>query len=590
MENWIKINQEKNNEIFREWGKELGIDPLCALVIRNRGAEDVEQAREYLEGGLELLHDPFLLPDMEKAVDGLISAIDEGEKIRIIGDYDVDGVTSTYILVKCITAAGGSVSYAIPHRLRDGYGINDDLVKEAADDRVDLIITCDNGIAAASQISLAYELGIRVIVTDHHQVPFTEDESGNRNEILPECEAVVDPHRSGSVYPFKGICGAMVAFKFMTALLQRFPSDALRDALDSCVQFAALGTSCDVMDLCDENRIVVREGIRQMEHTGNTGLKALMCANSLEGTHLSNYSLSFIIGPCINSTGRLESAGESVNLLLSDDYDRCLGDALRIRELNDARKNMTLTGMKKAVNLIETDRLLEDKVLIIYLPELHESIAGLVAGKIKERYNRPVLVITKGEEGLKGSGRSIPAYNMFEKMSEVKELFTKFGGHAMAAGFSLEEKDLQELKKRLNDNARLTDEDLVREVRFDALVPLEYAKVGLVKDLEKIEPVGAGNPGALFAQEGVTIAGISRMGKEKQYGNITAVSGNRNFRLTYFGDMDVLDGYLDEKYGPGTAEKVYAGTGNITLDICYELKINNFNGNERVDYRLRNYR
>jgi single-stranded-DNA-specific exonuclease len=589
MEKWIKLNQERDNEIFRQWGKELGIDPLCALVIKNRGAETVEQAREYLEGGMELLHDPFLLPDMEKAVTTLISAIDEGEKIRIIGDYDVDGVTSTYILVKCILAAGGNVSYAIPHRLKDGYGINDDLVREAAEDLVDLIITCDNGIAAASQIALAYSLNINVIVTDHHQVPFTEDENGNRHEILPECEAVVDPHREGSEYPFKGICGAMVAYKFMTALSRRFPSKELENALKECVQFAALGTTCDVMDLRDENRIIVREGIRQMEHTENTGLKALMSANSLDGTHLSAYSLSFVIGPCINSTGRLESAGESVNLLLSDDYSACLGDANRIRALNDSRKNMTTTGLKKAVSQIETEGLLNDKVLVIYLPDVHESIAGLVAGKIKERYNRPVLVVTKGEEGLKGSGRSIPAYNMFEKMSEVKELFTKFGGHAMAAGFSLEEKNLSILREKLNEKADLTDDDLIREVIYDSDVPIYYPSIRLVKDLERIEPVGAGNQGALFAQNGVTITGISRMGKEKQYGNITAMSQNRNFRFTYFGDMEAFDSHINEKFGPGTAEKVYAGKQKITLDICYEIKINKFRGNEELEYRLRNY-
>ena len=588
-EKWIKRNKETSNVIFSQWGHELGIDPLCALVIKNRGAETVEQARKYLKGGMELLHDPFLLPDMDKAVETLISAIDEGEKIRIIGDYDVDGVTSTYILVKCISAAGGNVSYAIPHRLKDGYGINDDLVREAAEDSVDLIITCDNGIAAASQISLANDLGINVIVTDHHQVPFTEDENGNRHEILPECEAVVDPHREGSIYPFKGICGAMVAYKFMTALSKRFPSDEMDKALNECVQFAALGTACDVMELCDENRVIVREGIRQMEHTENTGLKALMTANSLDRTHLSAYSLSFVIGPCINSTGRLESAGESVNLLLSDDYEACLGDANRIRGLNDSRKNMTTTGLKKAISQIETENLLNNKVLVIYLPDVHESIAGLVAGKIKEKYNRPVLVVTKGEEGLKGSGRSIPAYNMFEKMSEVKELFTKFGGHAMAAGFSLEEKNLPILREKLNENADLTDDDLIREVIYDSDVPIYYPSIRLVRDLEKIEPVGAGNPGALFVDKNLVISRISRMGKEKQYGNITAVSQNRNFKLTHFGDMDDFDRYIDEKFGAGTAEKVYAGKQKITLEVCYEIKINIFQGNEGLEYKVHNY-
>ncbi len=586
MDRWLEIRKGGD---FIKWGEELGIDPLLARIIRNRGAENIEDARKYLEGGKELFHDPFLLPDMEKAVAELISAIDGGEKIRIIGDYDVDGVTSTYILVKCIEAAGGIVSYAIPHRLKDGYGINDDLVRECAEDGIDLIITCDNGIAAASQIALAYELSIKVIVTDHHQVHFLDDGNGNRNEILPVCEAVVDPHREGSAYPYKGICGAMVAYKFMSALLDRYPSQALKNALEECIQFAALGTACDVMDLCDENRVMVREGIRQMESTKNSGIRALMNANRLDGTHLSAYSLSFVIGPCINSTGRLESAGESVNLLLSEDYDKCLADALRIRELNDSRKNMTVTGTKKAVSMIESENMLSEKVLVIYLPELHESIAGLVAGKIKESYNRPVLVVTRGEEGLKGSGRSIPAYNMFEKMSEVKELFTKFGGHAMAAGFSLEESNLSELRRRLNENAGLQDEDLYREVRFDARVPLEYATVRLVKDLEKLEPVGAGNPGALFATT-VTIKGISRMGKEKQYGNLTAVSSGRSFKVTYFGDMDALDKYIDTKFGPGTAEKVYSGIGKIDLDICYELNLNVYKGNEYIDYRLRYYR
>ncbi|MCR4791384.1 MAG: single-stranded-DNA-specific exonuclease RecJ [Lachnospiraceae bacterium] len=597
MEKWIKINNEKNTGIFRQWGEELSIDPLCALVIRNRGAEDIEQARRYLEGGMDILHDPFLLPDMDKAVTELISAIDEGEKIRIIGDYDVDGVTSTFILVKCITAAGGMVSYAIPDRLKDGYGINDDLVRKCAEDSIDLIITCDNGIAAASQIVLAKDLGINVIVTDHHQVPFDEDGQGTRREILPECLAVVDPHREGSAYPYKGICGAMVAYKYMAALLEKFPSEKLRKALEECIQFAALGTACDVMDLCDENRVMVREGLRQMEKTGNTGLKALMNANRLEDSHLSAYSLSFVIGPCINSTGRLESAKESVNLLLSDDYEKCLGDALRIRELNDSRKNMTQSGLKKAVSMIESENMLSDKVLVIYLPELHESIAGLVAGKIKESYNRPVLVITRGEDGLKGSGRSIPAYNMFEKMSEVKDLFTKFGGHAMAAGFSLEEENLGALKKELNERAGLTEEDLVREVRYDSEIgSLSYPSVRLIRDLEKIEPIGAGNPGALFATMDVTVEKVSRMGKEKQYGSLNvrkfnaAKKNNDYIRMTYFGDMDAFDRYVDEEFGPGTSEKLYSGAGKIDIDICYELKINNFRGNETVDYRLKNYR
>ena len=307
-----------------------------------------------------------------------------------------------------------------------------------------------------------------------------------KKEILPECEAVVDPHRNGSVYPYKGICGAMVAYKFMTALATRTESPELDDALEESVQFAALGTVCDVMELTDENRYMVREGIKRIKTTDNTGLRALMSANSLDASRISTYSLSFVIGPSINSTGRLEQAGNSVKLLLSDDYDECLKEAAHIKDLNDHRKNMTVAGLDTAVKLIEEENMLDDKILIVFLPDVHESIAGLVAGKLKESYNRPTLVITRGEDGLKGSGRSIPAYNMFEKLSEVKELFTKFGGHAMAAGFSLEEKNLDELSSRLKASSGLTDDDLIREVRFDACVPLEYASVRLVKDIAKL--------------------------------------------------------------------------------------------------------
>ena len=586
MEKWIEIRKSGD---FIEWGKELGIDPLCARIIRNRGLENLKEAEDYLNGGLGLLNDPFLLPDMEKAVTALCDAIDAGDRIRIIGDYDVDGVTSTVILMKGITAAGGNVSYSSPDRLRDGYGINDDLVRKASEDGIKLIITCDNGIAAASQVKLAYELGMKVIVTDHHQVPYSED-GDVKKEILPECEAVVDPHRDGSKYPYKGICGAMVAYKFMTALASRRKSVQLDEALDESVQFAALGTVCDVMELTGENRYLVREGIKRIKTTDNTGLRALMSANSLDASRIGTYSLSFVIGPSINSTGRLEQAGNSVKLLLSDDYDECLKEASHIKDLNDHRKNMTVTGLETAVRLIDEKNMLDDKILIVFLPDVHESIAGLVAGKLKESYNRPTLVITRGEDGLKGSGRSIPAYNMFEKLSEVKDLFTKFGGHAMAAGFSLEEKNLEELSEKLKASAGLTDDDLVREVRFDACVPLEYASVRLVKDIAKLEPVGVGNPGALFACPKVTISGISRMGKEGKYGNLTALSGGKRFRLIYFGDMDAFEGYLKEKYGENTVSELCAGKTQINLDICFEVGLNEFHGNESVDFKMKYYR
>ncbi len=586
MAKWIEIRKSGD---FAEWGRALGIDPLCARVIRNRGVESIEEARKYLDGGEELLHDPFLLPDMDNAVDGLLRHLDEGSKIRIIGDYDVDGVTASYILVTCIRAAGGDVSYAIPHRMKDGYGINNEMVRDASDDGVKLIITCDNGISASEQVAYAYELGLEVIVTDHHQVPSVVASDGSKSEILPECIAVVDPHRNGSEYPFKGICGAMVAYKFMIALEKRRSSDALIRAIHNARQFAALGTVCDVMELKDENRAVVSLGLEDMKHTENAGLKALMEANNLSETGLSTYSMGFVIGPSINSTGRLESASESLGLLLSDDRSECLRAAVRIRELNDERKDMTAAGFDAAVSLIEENDLLKNKILIVYLPDTHESIAGLIAGRLKERFYRPVLVITKGEEGLKGSGRSVPAYNMFEKFSEVKELFTKMGGHAMAAGFSLEEENLQLLGDKLNENAGLTDEDLEKTVMIDARVPLEYASVSLIRDLQRIEPVGTGNSGALFAQQDAEIVAVNRMGKEKKFGSLTVLSGKRNFRVTCFEDMDVFDDYVANKYGREKLDALYEKRGSVRLHICYELKINEYQGNENVDYRLKYY-
>lgn len=586
MSKWVEI---KKSGDFRQWGEALGVDPLCARVIRNRGIDTVYDAKKYLEGGEELLHDPFSLPDMDKAVKGLVRFIGDKKKIRIIGDYDVDGVTSTYILYTCISAAGGDVSYAIPNRMTEGYGINDDMVREAYNSGVNLIITCDNGIAASDQVSLAYELGLEVIVTDHHQVSFSEDADDNKIEILPECIAVVDPHREGSDYPFKGICGAMVAYKFMQALQKTSPSESLKTALDNSRQFAALGTVCDVMELKDENRALVRLGISDMKHTGNKGIRALMAANSLSEDRINTYSFGFVIGPSINSTGRLETADESVELLLSDNEDWCLKTASRIRELNDERKNMTSAGVDAAVRQIESEGYLNDKVLVIFLPDTHESIAGLIAGRLKEKYYRPVLVITRGEEGLKGSGRSIPAYNMFEKFSEVRELFTRMGGHAMAAGFSLEEKNLPLLRKSLNDNSGLTGDDLERVVRIDAVVPVDYPSVRLVKDLAKLEPTGTGNPGALFAQRDAVITSIKRMGSEGKYGVLTILSGKKNFRMTYFGDMDELDTYIRSKYGDDKFKKVYEGEESLTLNICYELKLNEYKDNESVDFRLKYY-
>lgn len=612
MEKWF-IQTKKAD--FESWSRELGIDVVTARVLRNRDILTAEEARSFLGGSVNEMHDPFLMKDMKRAAEEILAAVNAGKSIRVIGDYDVDGVTSAYILTKGIKAIGGNVSTAIPHRVKDGYGLNDALVNDAAADGVKLIVTCDNGIAAAAQVELAVSLAMDVIVTDHHEVPFTEEE-GEKKMILPKALAVVNPKRYDCEYPFKGICGAMVAYKLMQAVLSLGGNEALKGCMDELLEFAALGTVCDIMELKDENRIVVKEGLKLMSHSSNIGLNALIEVNSLDPSKLSAYHMGFVIGPCINASGRLDTALRAFELLNSGDKAEALTIAAELKSLNDSRKTLTKEGTESAFRYIEEHNLADKSVWIIYLPEVHESIAGIIAGKVRERFNHPVIVLTRGEDGVKGSGRSIEGYHMQESLTAAAHLLDKFGGHAMAAGMSLQEENIEKLDEFLNDHADLKEDDFAAKVMIDVPMPIDYATMKLAKELESLEPFGAGNPIPLFAMKDVELISMKRFGSEGKYAryNVKTPSG-KHAELTSFTDPALFLSFLDEKFGEGTGKRFEEAGGfpgnsvdssakaadksddhaatnapyPLKINIVYSLDINRFKGRESLQYMLKNF-
>ena len=603
MEKWFVKTKKAD---FEDWSRRLGIDIVTARVLRNRDILTAEEAAVFLGGSVNDLHDPFLMKDMDRAVSGLVSAINEGKKIRVIGDYDVDGVTSAYILTKGISCLGGKVSTAIPHRVKDGYGLSDNLVEEALKDGIELIITCDNGIAAAPQTKLAYDHGMKVIVTDHHEVPFETDSNGEHIQILPMAEAVVDPKRSDCEYPFKGICGAMVAYKLMTAILMKYSDESvsgsgddtlvgknyvnLKNCMDELIQFAALGTVCDVMELKDENRVVVKEGIKKMASTQNVGLAALIEVNSLEPDKLSAYHLGFVIGPTINASGRLDTALRAFDLLNCKSKLDAVSIAKDLKALNDSRKNLTNDGIEAAEKYISEHNLENKDVWVIYLPEVHESIAGIIAGKVRERYNHPVFVLTKGEDCVKGSGRSIEGYHMQEHLTESSHLLDKFGGHALAAGLSLKEENISKLDEFLNERADLKPDDFVAKVWIDVPMPTGYATMKLAKELEKLEPYGTGNPHALFAEKDLLFTGMKRFGAGGKYARYMAKnSDGRQVEFTSFSAPEDFLLFLDEKYGAGNGEAFEMGTKSFKVSVAYSLDINRFRGTENLQFMMKYY-
>ncbi len=621
-EKWLVAAKKAD---FNEWANVYHISPVLARIIRNRDVTEPEQVGKYLHGTMEDCHSPWLLHGMEQAVELIRNQIKDGIKIRVIGDYDVDGICSSYILTEGLKRMGADVDTAIPHRIRDGYGLNEQLIQEAQQAGVGCIVTCDNGIAATEQVALAKALGMMVIVTDHHEVPFEETagcegvsgseevytfkshvpRKGSRKEILPPADVIIDPKQEACGYPFKSICGGVVAYKLMQALRERTEFMEESDFRKDFLPFAALATVCDVMELKDENRIVVKEGLKQFSTTKNLGLQALIQVNQLDVSTLNAYHLGFVMGPCLNATGRLDTAKRALELLQSSTKVEAMTAATELKQLNDSRKNLTLQGLQEAEEKIIQEEIYKDKIMLVYLPQVHESLAGIIAGRIREHYYHPVFVLTDSEDGIKGSGRSIESYHMFERLTAVKEYLTKFGGHKLAAGLSLKKENLEDLKKALNDKADLAEEDFAPTVHIDVPMPMSYASLEFARELQLLEPFGVGNPKPLFAQKDVVFVGAKRIGASGNYArfcvlvehgnsygreaNFTRGGDYRREDLMYFGDLDGFCSFLDEKYGGGSAEALFAGGAEFQVSITYQVGVNSFRGRDTLQYIMQNY-
>lgn len=555
---------------FNGLAMRLGVSPVAVRIMRNRGLLDEREMRKYLYGTLDDLYDPRQMKGMETAAGIIEKKLIEGKKIRIIGDYDIDGVCSTYILLKGFhrAAGNGQIDYEIPDRIRDGYGINESIIRQAAEDGIDTLVTCDNGIAALKEISIAKQLGMTVVVTDHHEVPV--DAYG---QILPPADAVVDPKQDGETYPYHEICGAVVAWKLINVIYEDLgiPEHEWMELLE----FAAIATVGDVMKLQDENRLIVKYGLKKIGSTKNTGLRMLVEKNNLDMNNLSAYHIGFVIGPCLNAGGRLKSAKVALRMLLEQDPDRVSGLADELKELNDVRKDMTAKGETEAIEQVECFYM-SDKVLVVFLPECHESLAGIIAGRLREHFHKPSFVLTRGEQSAKGSGRSIEAYHMYQGLCEVSDLLVKFGGHPMAAGLSIEESDIDEFRRRLNENAKLTEDDFVPQIWIDVPMPFEYVNEKIVDELKGLEPFGQGNEKPLFAQKSLTIRNVRVLGKNRNVVKMNLVTNTGHpFDGLLFADGDR---FLEEQ------------TGQNTIDMIYYPDVNEYNGTRTLQAIIKNYK
>lgn len=570
MEKWFVAMKKAD---FNGIAEKYQISPIIARLMRNRDVIGDEAIDFYLNGTVEDLYDGLLMKDMDRAVDILKEKIEEGKKIRVIGDYDIDGVNATYILQQGLAGLGADVDTDIPDRIKDGYGLNQMLIDRALEDDVDTIITCDNGIAAMSEIAYGKENGMTIVVTDHHEVPYLE-ENGEKKHLLPPADAVVDPHRADCEYPFKGLCGAAVAYKLVEVLyrVSGKSEQEVEHLQESLMENVAIATIGDVMDLVGENRVFVKKGLELLKTTKNEGLHALMQCTGVDTANLNTYHIGFVIGPCINAGGRLDTAKRALELLNASNRREAVTLAADLKELNDSRKEMTEAGVEEAVRQIESSSWKDDQVLVVYLPECHESIAGIIAGRIKERYYRPTFVLTKGEAGVKGSGRSIEAYDMFAEMSRCRELFTKFGGHKLAAGLSLEEENVEVFRKRINELADLTEEDLQMKVSIDMRLPFPYINEELIHELKILEPFGKGNGKPLFAESKLRVIQPRIFGKNRNVlkCRLEDQQGNQ-MEAVYFGEVEDCLRQMEKKqimsftYYPSINE--YMGRRTIQLTI-----------------------
>lgn len=586
MEKWV-VSAKKAD--FKKISSQFGIDQVTARIIRNRDVLGEEAIEQYLHGDRNSLHDPGRMKDMGRAVAILQEKIQKKKKIRIIGDYDIDGIQSVYILYSALRSCGAQVDYAIPDRITDGYGVNERLVRKAAEDGVDAILTCDNGIAAAKELSLAKELGMAVIITDHHEIPYEEGAEGEKIFHIPAADAVVNPKQPDCPYPFKELCGAAVAFKLVQALYEK--SGLPPEEAWAYLENAAFATVGDVMPLTGENRIIVKEGLKALNQTRNFGIRALAARNQIELGKIKAYHIGFVLGPCLNASGRLDTAKRALDMLLAENEYIAAEYAGDLYDLNVSRKEMTEQGVQKAVELVEQGSLKEDKVLVIYLPDCHESLAGIIAGRIRERYHRPVFLLTKSEDGVKGSGRSIESYSMYEEMTKCKELFTKFGGHPMAAGLSLPEKNVEVFRQKLNENTALTEEDLRGKIVIDVPMPLDYISKPLVEELNILEPFGKSNEKPVFADKNLQILSMGIFGKNKNVCRMQVKSqGGTALSAVYFGQVEKFLDFLQGKYGQEAVGRAMSGQGGeMLVSFIYYPEINVFNGKESLQIIVKNY-
>ena len=570
MEQWYLYKKKAD---FTRIGEKFQIDPVIARLIRNRDVTGDEEIHKYLYGNLSDISDPFLMKGVREGVNIIKEKIRDGKTIRIISDYDVDGVVSNYILWKAIHDLGGKIDFQIPDRMKDGYGINENIIEKAVEDQIDTILTCDNGIAAFDAVAYGKEHGLTMIITDHHDVPFAMNEDGSKKEILPPADVVINPKQKECHYPYSLLCGAGVAFQFVRALYQDMGED--KDRLEELLSMLAIATVCDVVDLTGENRIFVKEGLKRIKETKNVGLRALLEVHDLMEKQIQSYALGFIIGPCINASGRLESAEKALNLFLEEDEQKALQTAKELKELNDLRKSMTENGVKMALDQAFEYEAKGDKVLVLYLPDCHESIAGIIAGRIKDRLNHPVFVLTDAKDGIKGSGRSIEGYSMFEEMMKVKEVFTKFGGHPMAAGCSLEKKDLEIFRKKINENCTLDQKDFAKKVQIDIDMPVDYITMDLIQQLSVLEPFGKENKKPLFAHRKLRIERVNVFGKNKNVIKLALKSsqGNR------------IDGMIFEDE---TEFREKMGTSKYITCTYYPV-INEYQGYKSLQINIQNY-
>ena len=571
-----------------KFAQAMGISNIVAKLLVNRGIYNLDNAKSFLNSSINDLYEPGNMLGMTGAVELMKNSIKSGEKILIVGDYDVDGVISTYVLYRAISNCGGNVSFHIPDRIKEGYGINESIIRKASEGNIDIIITCDNGIAAIEQVKLAKELGIKVIITDHHDVPFV-DEDDKIVYVVPEADYVINPKQENCKYEFDKICGAGVAYKFIQCLYREF--NISKEELYDLLQYVAIATVCDVVDLVSENRIIVKEGLKRINNTSNIGLKALFKETGLEGNAITVYSLGFIIGPCVNASGRLEQAEWALKLLLTKDEGLASELAKKLNDLNKERQELTQAGLEEAIRIIEENDMTKDKVIVIYLEDVHESISGIIAGRIRERYNLPTIILTKAHEVAKGSGRSIEEYNMFEELLKCKELLGNFGGHPMAAGMSIPIENINTFRKKLNEVTTLTNEDIIPKVSIDMGLTLNNINYELIEEISLLEPYGKGNSKPSFGMKKLKVVEAKVLGKNKNVLKLKLSDGRLYIEGIYFGDIEGFENAIKDELGESEYNKVFNGLqNNLYLDLICIPEVNEFNGNKKVQLVISNYR